>query len=235
MAVDKLVDSAQLNSDLTSVANAIRTKGGTSAQLAFPAGFVSAIGDISAGDSIFATFLTNGIFDYVNKNIEISNDGSVHTYGIGYSGIRNFCVPKLNLGVRTLESCDSLINVVAKNYGQNTCYNSTHLEKADVCGTSIGNTAFKFCSSLSVLILRSDTITTITNEQVFNGTPFYSGGTGGTIYIPESLYNHLGDSSALDYKHASNWSTMEGYGTITWAKIEGSQYENNYADGTPIT
>ena len=49
MAVDKLVDSTQLNSDLTSVANAIRTKGGTSAQLAFPAGFVSAIGDIQAG------------------------------------------------------------------------------------------------------------------------------------------------------------------------------------------
>lgn len=49
MAVDKLVDSTQLNSDLTSVANAIRTKGGTSAQLAFPAGFVSAIGDISGG------------------------------------------------------------------------------------------------------------------------------------------------------------------------------------------
>ena len=40
MALDAKVDSAQLNSDLTSVANAIRTKGGTSAQLAFPAGFV---------------------------------------------------------------------------------------------------------------------------------------------------------------------------------------------------
>lgn len=49
MAVDKLVDSAQLNADLTSVANAIRTKGGTSASLAFPTGFVSAINDISGG------------------------------------------------------------------------------------------------------------------------------------------------------------------------------------------
>lgn len=49
MAVDKLVDSTQLNSDLTSVANAIRTKGGTSAQLAFPSGFVSAIGAIPTG------------------------------------------------------------------------------------------------------------------------------------------------------------------------------------------
>lgn len=43
MAYDKLVDSAQLNNDLTSVANAIRTKGGTDGELTFPAGFVSAV------------------------------------------------------------------------------------------------------------------------------------------------------------------------------------------------
>lgn len=49
MAVDKLVDSTQLDADLTSVANAIRTKGGTSADLAFPAGFVSAVEAIPSG------------------------------------------------------------------------------------------------------------------------------------------------------------------------------------------
>jgi hypothetical protein len=46
-----IVDGA----DLASVANAIRTKGGTSAQLAFPAGFVSAVEAISAGEEIFYT------------------------------------------------------------------------------------------------------------------------------------------------------------------------------------
>lgn len=58
MSVDKLVDSTQLDSDLTSVANAIRTKGGTSASLAFPAGFVSAINAISGGGGglSFSTF-----------------------------------------------------------------------------------------------------------------------------------------------------------------------------------
>jgi len=50
MAVDKLVDSTQLDADLTSVANAIRTKGGTSEQLEFPDDFVDAIGDIQTGD-----------------------------------------------------------------------------------------------------------------------------------------------------------------------------------------
>lgn len=49
MAVDKLVDSAQLDSDLTSVANAIRAKSGGSSQLAFPNGFVSEIGAIPTG------------------------------------------------------------------------------------------------------------------------------------------------------------------------------------------
>lgn len=49
MAADKLVDSTQLDADLTTVANAIRAKGGTSADLAFPADFISAINAISGG------------------------------------------------------------------------------------------------------------------------------------------------------------------------------------------
>ena len=58
MSVDKLVDSTQLNADLTSIANAIRTKGGTSTSLAFPAEFVSAIQAIptGGGGSPTATF-----------------------------------------------------------------------------------------------------------------------------------------------------------------------------------
>lgn len=43
MALDKVVDSTQLNAGLTTVANAIRAKGGTDAQLAFPDGFASAV------------------------------------------------------------------------------------------------------------------------------------------------------------------------------------------------
>lgn len=52
MAIDKAIDSSALNSNLTSIANAIRTKGGTSAPLAFPAGFVSAIGNIPTGTPV---------------------------------------------------------------------------------------------------------------------------------------------------------------------------------------
>lgn len=51
MAYDKVVDSAQLDANLTAVADAIRTKGGTDAQLAFPSGFVSAVQAIEVGSS----------------------------------------------------------------------------------------------------------------------------------------------------------------------------------------
>lgn len=66
MAVDKLVDSTQLDADLTSVANAIRTKGGTSSQLAFPAGFVSAVQAIPTG----------GVTPTGTKQISITQNGT---------------------------------------------------------------------------------------------------------------------------------------------------------------
>ena len=80
------------------------------------------------------------------------------------------------------------------------------------------------------------------NINAFANTPFKSGGTGGTIYIPKSLYDHLGDGTANDYKAATNWSTVDGYGTITWKSIESTHTDPNapidltlyYADGTPI-
>ena len=75
----------------------------------------------------------------------------------------------------------------------------------------------------------------LANANFITGTPFKSGGTGGTIYIPKVLYDELGTGSAKDFKAATNWSTIDGYGTITWAQIEGSQYDGYYADGSPIT
>ena len=72
------------------------------------------------------------------------------------------------------------------------------------------------------------------NSNILEGTPFASGGAGGTIYIPKSLYDHLGDGTSSDYKAATNWSTYDGYGTITWKKIEDSYYETHYVDDTSI-
>lgn len=49
MALDKVVDSAALDADLTTVADAIRAKAGTTEELSFPDGMASAISAISSG------------------------------------------------------------------------------------------------------------------------------------------------------------------------------------------
>lgn len=54
MAYDKMVDSAQLDAGLSEIAGAIRAKGGTTDQLAFPAGFRLAVEALPTGG-------TNGI------------------------------------------------------------------------------------------------------------------------------------------------------------------------------
>ena len=81
-------------------------------------------------------------------------------------------------------------------------------------------------NTLDTLVLDTPFLCTMSNVSAMDTTNFKNGGAGGTIYIPESLYSHLGDGTAMDYKAATNWSTLDGYGTVTWAKIEGSEYES---------
>lgn len=79
MAVDKLVDSTQLDSDLTSVANAIRAKSGGSGQLAFPSGFVSEIGNIPSGGGGRLSLLGSGEYTHGGANnmtISVSYTGT---------------------------------------------------------------------------------------------------------------------------------------------------------------
>ena len=82
MAVDKLIDSTQLDSDLTSVANAIRTKGGTSGSLAFPAGFVQAVMDIPSGGGSQLTKLAEVVTseDVRSMGVTPSNDWYAYDY-----------------------------------------------------------------------------------------------------------------------------------------------------------
>lgn len=156
------------------------------------------------------------------QNVKLFNMGNFNTY------VFNGCT-----GVKTLTVQSNSTNVF-----QYLGIFPVNMLTADfdlVSGTSTGGSFVSGCTKLATIILRSPYILTLSNTSAFNNTPFKSGGSGGTIYIPKSLYDHLGDGTALDYKAATNWSTVDGYGTITWAKIEGSIYENAYADGTPIS
>lgn len=92
--------------------------------------------------------------------------------------------------------------------------------------SSIGNYVFTNCSFKILILRKNNAITTLGNTGTFSATPFASGGTGGTLYVPQALIS--------TYQSASNWSTILGYANNQIKSIEGSEYENYYADGTPI-
>ena len=63
--------------------------------------------------------------------------------------------------------------------------------------TKIDTLAFYFCSALESLILRSNTVATLSNTGAFTGTKIANG--TGYIYVPSALVE--------EYKVATNWST----------------------------
>ena len=52
MAIDKAIDSTEFDSKLTTVADAIRTAGGTTEPMSFPSGMVSAISELKGGSVV---------------------------------------------------------------------------------------------------------------------------------------------------------------------------------------
>ena len=88
MAYDKVVDSASLDSKLTQVADAIRTKGNTSADLQFPSGFISAIQAIQTGTELkIIVSVTSGATVTATK-------GSLSVSGTSVNGTCTLTVPE---------------------------------------------------------------------------------------------------------------------------------------------
>ena len=77
--------------------------------------------------------------------------------------------------------------------------------------------AFSRSTSLSVLILRAETVCTLSNINAFDQTPFAANGTGGTLYAPQALISQ--------YENSTNWSVVLAYQYNQILPIEGSPYE----------
>lgn len=120
------------------------------------------------------------------------------------------------------KDCTSLVEVefpVLTNLPYaDTFRGCTKLEFADLglC-TCIANNTFYGDTKFKTLILRSSTVATLNNTNAFNSSPFSSGMSGGTVYVPEALISN--------YQSASNWSTIFGRPNNQIKKIEGSIYE----------
>lgn len=270
MAVDKLVDSTQLDNGLTAVANAIRTKGGTSASLSFPTGFVNAIDAIETGGG-GSSSCSDMVNAFAKKKIsgDIVLDSSVkalpHQYFMSEQPITSFRGDSIDeLPNYSFTNCKSLVSIHLPNltslyasqcfsgcsaltmacfpklgtgrikyFYTSTFMNCSSLQIADL-GTigdashGLNSQDFRGCSNLKTLILRkSDGVCPLGNISCFQSSAFDSTGTGGTLYVPSA--------QIANYQAVTNWSTILGYANNQILPIEGSIYDTQYADGTPIT
>ena len=136
------------------------------------------------------------------------------------------------IGDNAFQECNAITSIVfpyAYAYGNNTFSTNRLLEIVDLSGKRIGGNDFSYNYKMQTLILRyTDGVSNLSNTNAFTNMPFsgYNGLTG-TLYVPSALVE--------SYKTANNWKTLYEAGHMTILPIEGSIYETQYADGTPIT
>ena len=167
----------------------------------------------------------------------------------GCTSLRKVNLPDLTsfYGGNHFEGCTSLEGIVLPSYGtgNNNNFNihdswfknCSALKYVDTKGAySIWNNAFSGASVLETIIIRNaDRTTGLNNINAFTDTPFASGGTGGTLYVPQALIS--------SYQSATNWSTILGYANNQIKSIESTHTDPDapidltlyYADGTPIS
>lgn len=157
MAVDKLVDSTELDNGLTTIADAIRTKGGTSAPLAFPDGMAQAIAAIPSG----GTEITDGIVVKARDangritEVEKYGDCGFYEFGIASPGYRDFAYgytekvtlyncTKLGYGVffnRFITQINGLENITECGF---SCFQNSGLTSISLPKVSyVGGTCFR--------------------------------------------------------------------------------------------
>lgn len=164
--------------------------------------------------------------------VDFPNVTTVREQAFQGTKLTSIFFPNALCNSNSFASCSSAITAVVGKFGSDRTFSGcSKLQKVDIClQTNVGARTFESCSVLDTIIIRSTTICPMTQaaSDVFRlATKFLSGGSGGEIYVPEALID--------TYKSATNWSTLDGYGTVTWKKIEGSYYETHYADGTVIS
>ena len=224
------------DSSLNDIADAIRKKGGTSDALAFPDGFVNAIGAIqSGGQDLLAAKLMNTLTNYSSDEITtLGYRAFANTNSLEYISLPNLVktsggnafsdCPKLKTGYfpkwKTLSGSDfinskGLTNLElpsASSIPSMFFSGCSSLKKVVLhVANSILGRAMNGCTSLTTLVLKSNTMVSLGNIDCFSNC-----GTTINVYVPSSLLS--------DYQNGTNWSAVTG-ATLNFVALEGSEYE----------
>ena len=183
--------------DLTKVASAIRAKGGTSAPLVYPDGFVTAIQAIQTGGGGGSDELVNSLIDRTISGAYVNNTVT----SIGRYGLSN-CVKLTSVVLPAVQVTNANAMLGCSALTQADFSNLQHIQHSTFYGDK------KFAT----LIIRTQAVAKLDATSAFKDTLIASG--KGYVYVPSALVD--------SYKSATNWSkyanqirAIEDYPDIT--------------------
>lgn len=151
MAEYKVVDAEKLDADLSSVADAIRTKGGTSESLTFPQGFVDAVDAIESGGGgdNYKNIIQEALYNLEGS----SNYNRLAVFGgTSITDVSMFDFSNVKTFQAAFSSCKQLVKVVVDVISANTL---THL-----CAG---------CGVLKTVVIKNMTPKVTSIHSAFNG------------------------------------------------------------------
>ena len=225
---------------LTAIADAIREKTGgtdqmTPEQMALE---ISAITTGSSGDVNESEdgFISRSATSYTNTRVTSVGDYCAYNY----TALTSIYLPAVTyIGYNAFYGCLGLTDVnlpAATTITQYAFSGCNNLKCVDLSGSAkpiINTYAFQNCSKLNAVIIRSDTVATLSDTNALTGT-LIAQGLGG-IYVPDDLVD--------TYKTATNWATyatniypisaypVTDYSTIadSWDEILAAINDGTYA------
>ena len=193
-----------LTDKLTNIADAIRSKGGTTDQLTL-AGMVDAINAIQTGENEIVQFIENKITNFSNEELTAISD-----FGLaGKDNIQSLYIPNVvSVGGYAFDGCDAITEI---HFEKHITFKSEKLPYMALRGaknavkiefndgfTILMSYVFYNMTNLKAVIIRGDNVSQLSNGNTFNDSAIAKG--TGYIYVPAVLVDQ--------YKAATNWVTI---------------------------
>ena len=166
MAYDKVVDSAVLDAGLTSIADGIRAKGGTTDTMSFPDGMVNAIAAIETGSSAYEDLATNLITSRISVTEDATGEESI-IYSILNNATKIDSYAFSKTLIQTITIPYSITTIGSYAFSDNPRLATVTFENLNL--KSIGDYAFYCCSNLSKIANFNITRITSIPNQCFSG------------------------------------------------------------------
>ena len=147
----------------------------------------------------------------------ISCDGAITQLdSYAFNGDSTHSMTLTSASFPNLTIASNLSYAFGSSTAANACQSLEFCDIGKAAGIAAG--AFTNCYSLTKLVIRKTSLANLGGTSAFTNTPMsgYNGLTG-TVYVPQSLIS--------TYQTAANWSILYNNGTLTFAAIEGSDYE----------